>query len=453
VAIRNSLVKLVHFYTGRELKNFINVDKLKRLRDSSRDTLYNRHRTDPHPYTSDAPPTEQPTIQIRRTTEKEAPQLLTVIKRATVFDDSDVTSDAHGRIIDAMNLYDPSERQPNCIDDVHAAADAKIVGSQSRETGMRHAQKPSPFGSLLLPVHRTQSHLDDSTAHITGLDDDGTAPFHTHKERPPVFFGDVSFQAESRCNNKQAGDYMSVTTSAVRENESYTRETERQEITPASEYKITRPESRQYITSNPRESFSVVPVTTAVTVPLNLQPTTNGKPAISPSRDSRAQAQLSETGVDPQPDFMSTERRVNTEHNPANTEEETNNSQATDVTDSVTTHMGDQLTDGTSDLTEPSRVSRDIKKGETGQQQTSGKQKETPTIRSFKSWDLGSNASRCDNNIVKVIARKAAKPQALYKVKFKGESAPRWVPFMQIPPEILAEFHVRRFQRKKNRKI
>jgi hypothetical protein len=453
VSIRNSLVKLVHFYTGRELKNYINVDKLKRLRDSSRDILYNRHRTDPHSYTSDAPPTEQPTIQIRRTTEKEAPQPLTVIKRATVLDDSDVTVDAHGRITDAMNLYDPSERHPNCIGDVHAADGSKIEVSQSRETGTRHAQKPSPSRSLLLPVHRTQSHLDDSTAHITGLDDDDTEPFHLHKERPPVFFGDVRFQAEPRCNNKQDEDYMSVTPSTVCENESHTRETERQEIIPAVEYKITRPERRQFITANPRESFSVVPVTTAVTVPLNLQPTTNEKPAISPSRDSRAQTRLSETSADTLLDSMNTERRVNTEPNPANTEEETNNLQATDVTDSVTNHMSAQLTDGMSDLTELSRGSHDIKTGETSQQQTSVKQNETPTIRSFKSWDLGSNGSRCDTNIVKVIARKAAKPQALYKAKFKGESAPRWVPVMQIPPEILAEFHVRRFQRKKKRKI
>jgi hypothetical protein len=135
VSVRNSLVKLVHFYTGRELKNFINVDKLKRLRDSSRDILYNRHRPAQHPFISDAPPAEQPTIQTRRTTEKDGPQPLTMIKRATVLDDSDITLDTHGRITDAMNLYDPSERQPNCIGDVHAADDSMIVGSQSRETG------------------------------------------------------------------------------------------------------------------------------------------------------------------------------------------------------------------------------------------------------------------------------------------------------------------------------
>jgi hypothetical protein len=328
-----------------------------------------------------------------------------------------------------------------------------IVGSQSRETGPRHTRQPLPYGSLLLSDHRKQFHLDGSTAHITGFDDDGTALLHTHKDRPTVSFSDVTFQADPRCNNKQAADYMSLTTSAVRENEFHARETERHEITPASEHKIALPESRQYITSNPRESFNLVPVAAAVTLPPKLQPTTNGKPAISLSRDRRAQAQFCATSAATQQDFMGTERRANAEHYTANTENETNNLQATDATDTLTTHIGEQLTDGPSDLTDEPHVTHDIREGETGQHRKYVKQKETPIIRSLKSWNLGSNASRCDYKIVKVIARKAAKPQALYKAKFKDESAPRWVPVMQIPPEILADFHVRRFQRKKNRKI
>jgi hypothetical protein len=438
LTVRNNLVKLVHFYTGRELKNFINVDKFKRLRDTSRDILYNRHRPAQHPFISDTPPAEQPTIQTRRTTEKDGPQPLTMIKRATVLDDSDITLDTHGQITDAMNIYDPSERQPNCIGDVHAADDSMIVGSQSRETGPRHTRQPLPYGSLLLSDHRKQFHLDGSTAHITGFDDDGTALLHTHKDRPTVSFSDVSFQADPRCNNKQAADYMSLTTSAVRENEFHTRETERHEITPASEHKIALPESRRYITSNPRESFNLLPAAAAVTLPPQLQPTTNGKPAISLSRDRQAQAQFHATSAATQQDFMGTERRANAEHYTANTEDETNNLQATDVTDTLTTHIGEQLTDGPSDLTDRPHVTNDIREGETGQHQTNVKQKETPTIRSLKSWNLGSNALRCDYKIVKVIARKAAKPQALYKAKFKDESAPRWVPVMQIPPEILA---------------
>jgi hypothetical protein len=44
VELKNNLAKLVHFYTGKPLKIFINMDKLKRLRDEPREVLYNRHR-------------------------------------------------------------------------------------------------------------------------------------------------------------------------------------------------------------------------------------------------------------------------------------------------------------------------------------------------------------------------------------------------------------------------
>jgi hypothetical protein len=356
-----------------------------------------------------------------------------VIKRATVLDDSDITSDAHGRITDATNLDDPSELQPNCIGDVQAADDSMIVGSQSRETGPRHTLQPLPYGCLLLSDHRKQFHLDGSTAHITGFDGDGTSLLHTHKDRPTVSFSDVSFQADPRCNNKQAADYMSLTTSVVCENESHTRETERHEITPASEHEIALPGSRRYITSNPRESFYLLLAAAAFSLQPQLQPTTNEKPATSLSRDRQAQAEFHATSAATQQDFMGIERRANAEYYTANTEDETNNLQSTDITDTLTTHIGEQLTDGPSDLTERPHVTHDIREGETGQHQTNVKQKETPIIRSFKSWNLGSNASRCDYKIVEVIARKAAKPQALYKANFKGESAPRWVPVMQIP--------------------
>ena len=40
--VNSGLVKLMHFYTGKHLPNYINVDKLRALKDTSRDILYNR---------------------------------------------------------------------------------------------------------------------------------------------------------------------------------------------------------------------------------------------------------------------------------------------------------------------------------------------------------------------------------------------------------------------------
>jgi hypothetical protein len=44
--LRNNLAKVAHIYTGRQLPSYINVDKLRLLRDVGRDVLYNRYLKD-----------------------------------------------------------------------------------------------------------------------------------------------------------------------------------------------------------------------------------------------------------------------------------------------------------------------------------------------------------------------------------------------------------------------
>jgi hypothetical protein len=58
-----SLVKLQHMYTGRQLRNYINVDKLRKLRDAPREVLYNRLRTNHADETLVSQP-EQRTLQM-----------------------------------------------------------------------------------------------------------------------------------------------------------------------------------------------------------------------------------------------------------------------------------------------------------------------------------------------------------------------------------------------------
>jgi hypothetical protein len=63
VQLKNNLAKLVHFYTGKPLKNFINVDKLKRLRDEPREVLYNRHKPTQQSFSMDNDELAQRTVQ------------------------------------------------------------------------------------------------------------------------------------------------------------------------------------------------------------------------------------------------------------------------------------------------------------------------------------------------------------------------------------------------------
>jgi hypothetical protein len=63
VQLKNNLAKLVHFYTGKPLKNFMNMDKLKRLRDEPREVLYNRHRPTQQTSSTDNDVLAQKTVQ------------------------------------------------------------------------------------------------------------------------------------------------------------------------------------------------------------------------------------------------------------------------------------------------------------------------------------------------------------------------------------------------------
>jgi hypothetical protein len=54
--LKGDLARVQHMYSGKILKNWINVSKLKRLRDESRQVLYNK-------YKPDAEMDEQPTVQ------------------------------------------------------------------------------------------------------------------------------------------------------------------------------------------------------------------------------------------------------------------------------------------------------------------------------------------------------------------------------------------------------
>ena len=58
---------------------------------------------------------------------------------------------------------------------------------------------------------------------------------------------------------------------------------------------------------------------------------------------------------------------------------------------------------------------------------------------------------RCNNNIIRLSARKMSQSDLLFKAHFKDKSTPRWVTISEIPPKILTAFYVRRFQQRKNR--
>jgi hypothetical protein len=74
-------------------------------------------------------------------------------------------------------------------------------------------------------------------------------------------------------------------------------------------------------------------------------------------------------------------------------------------------------------------------------------------LTSYRRVDLNTTAAHTDDRIIRVSARKAARPYPLYKAHFNDKTKPCWIPVTAIPPEIVAAFHVKCFQRKKTRKL
>jgi hypothetical protein len=65
--------------------------------------------------------------------------------------------------------------------------------------------------------------------------------------------------------------------------------------------------------------------------------------------------------------------------------------------------------------------------------------------RSHKAISLSPQGNCYNAKVIKVSARKPAKPQPLYKAHFSDGSQKQWIPASEIPPDILAKFFVEHY--------
>jgi hypothetical protein len=66
-------------------------------------------------------------------------------------------------------------------------------------------------------------------------------------------------------------------------------------------------------------------------------------------------------------------------------------------------------------------------------------------MTSYKALSLAPSGEVYNANIIKVSARKLAKPNPLYKAHFLTDNQAQWVPASRIPPAVLAIFFVQRY--------
>jgi hypothetical protein len=73
--------------------------------------------------------------------------------------------------------------------------------------------------------------------------------------------------------------------------------------------------------------------------------------------------------------------------------------------------------------------------------------------RSYKAISPSPQGNFYNAKVIKVSARKPAKPQPLYKAHFLDGSQKQWLPASEIPPDILAKFFVEHYARSQKRKL
>jgi hypothetical protein len=109
----------------------------------------------------------------------------------------------------------------------------------------------------------------------------------------------------------------------------------------------------------------------------------------------------------------------------------------------------------------PIRSDHDIKTAIAEQSGADNSSAHTPTeghasaanMTTYKALSLAPSGEVYNANIIKVSARKLAKPQPLYKAHFLNDKQAQWVPASQIPPAVLAKFFVQRYVRSRKRKL
>jgi hypothetical protein len=158
VELKNNVAKLVHFYTGKPLKNFINVDKLKRLRDEPREVLYNRHRPTQQTFSTDNDALAQRTVQpaIEQRTDG-AQKSLNVMGTALKLDNGESLGQTLQREQDEIGkiVYIEKSEQPQDIN-LNETSSTRVQSSQlqspaklSSRTNLEQQVKRSDLLSLI----------------------------------------------------------------------------------------------------------------------------------------------------------------------------------------------------------------------------------------------------------------------------------------------------------------
>jgi hypothetical protein len=471
VQLKNNLAKLVHFYTGKPLKNFINVDKLKRLRDEPREVLYNRHKPTQQSFSMDndelAQRTVQPAIEQRA---DGAQNSLNEIGTTLKLDKGNSLWQAFQREQDEIGKV-------SYIQESEQAQDIKLNETSGTRGQSSQLQSPVQLGSQtnlerqvkrsdLLPLTSAVGHQLPVSNLTRPVNNNGMEINATHRAEIPRLSRsvNVSEQQMHRDHNPVATESQEADKTlqfmAVVSHNNDPSSTRGSILTALSGIVHALHVSAASKHRNSKARTEQIALMTHKGPAVNSEHA-QSEDSIEDSIERINSARINghdgaAVTANASPTFISNASKALAKTNNEGGNEVDNTASDTKIKDSIK-EINESFTNSLLQSTDPKWHARStgleqhpVEKEEHCQKQ----QIETNhNFTSYRRVDLNSTQMHSNDRIIRLSARKAAKPYPLYKAHFNDKTKPCWIPVTAIPPEIVAAFHVKRFQRKKSRKL
>jgi hypothetical protein len=439
--LRENLAKLQHFYSGKILKNWVNVCHLKRLKDESRIKLYNKlsaRTTDTETIAEQSQPTVQTVIekqrqcfsnnselatpyrQSRKAPLQEFDCILNARKTANTNEQSPVT-------YDQCCLHNEKKLAANTIDDqswpsISTRTTDRLDKPDSSKSSYRSLHnhqgnsKRQYTGFGRLPTTHDLRSEFVTNSHDT-MRNPQTVPTQSQYLRPLL-----SDASEQTCTSQQP-IYQHTRNERMQgfaENQGCICKTDRQVNAHANTHEYTSDEkhlvaaARSAISDTPRcnecrQLQTVSSVSSEMrSAVVNVHDMQQG-PADSPEVD----LQMASTKQIRSPSVSCKNERCASSAKPQHQTTVTNDSDAASE----------------------------------NRKQTESKP------RSYYAMDMQMTGDPYDYRIVRVSQCKRLQSVTHYEVYLKGESKPRWVTIAKIPPNILTNFYINKLQKRKKKRL
>jgi hypothetical protein len=471
VELKNNLAKLVHFYTGKPLKNFINVDKLKRLRDEPREVLYNRHRPTQQTFNTDNEVLTQRTVQPAIEQRADGAQnTLNAIGTALKLDNDNSLWHALQQEQNEIGNVTYIEKSEQAQDtSFHETSCTRIQSPQlqsaiqcNKQTDVAQQMKRSDLlpwtsaASQQLPVRSLTRTVHNNAMEISA----------THGAETPMFSRNVKVfeQQMHRDHNPVATELRETDENlkfmTVVDNTDDSPTTRGSNVTAQNEITHAVHDSSDSKLRNRKAWTEQIALTTHKVPSVNSSHAQSGdsiEDSVEPINSARTNRH-GETALtaNASQTFISNASATLVKTNDDCCSEADNIASDTKIKHSLKeinesfTNPLLQSTDLMHHIRSTGLEHHPAEKAEYCQKQ---QVKTNQDLMSYRRVDLNTTAAQTNDRIIRVSARKAARPYPLYKAHFNDKTKPCWIPVTAVPPEIVAAFHVKCFQRKKTRKL